>query len=260
MTQGDRSPQILGVYSRAVEAQLGMGGSSREAAGRTYWFVRLMPDDSYELRPLNSNCLPTNIVSTMGKRDFMEHYRPELGYYEKRTMPVLESLKKKLAKGQEHFQSGELDKAECEFCKAMLLDETNVAANTGLGAIFCERQQYKKLQGVIDRLMGNDLFFLEEERHRFNDFGINLRKAGMYRESISFYEKAVDLNPEDEHLLFNLARVHFEQADLTRAMECLETALELNPEFPQAKSFLALCRRRMSEAAAQNAAGFPGRV
>lgn len=230
--------QVLGIYSRASESQLGMGGSSRESSGRTYWYVRLLPDDSYEVRPLNANHLPAGFVKSIGKREFIEAYTPELDYYEKKTVPALQSLTRKIERGHAEFARGDLDAAEREFLKALQLDETSVEANLGLADVAQAKGSYETIKTVVGRLMGTDLIFLEEQRHNFNQFAITLRKLKLFEEALGFYSRAAALAPDDEHLQFNLARLHFESGDLRTCRDHLYAAVDLNPEFIEARRFL----------------------
>ncbi|NMC49393.1 MAG: tetratricopeptide repeat protein [Desulfovibrio sp.] len=231
-------PRILGIYSLNRSTEVGVGGTAKEYVQKTYWFARRLDDDAYEVQPLNANHIPSGIRNILSKKDFVTGYVPEPGYYEKKTLPHVQSLKKKLEMGEKHLREGCLDEAEKVFCKAILLDENSCEANVGLGEVYCRTQDHKKLCEVLRRILNLDEVFKEEQRHLFNRFGIDLRKAGYRPEAIAYYQRAIAFSPDDENLHFNIARVHFEAGDLGDCTEHLHTALGINPHFAEAGDFL----------------------
>jgi len=235
-------PRILGVYSKTVEVGAGIGSTAKKVIQRTYWFVRMLPDDSYELRALNANHVPAGPAFVLTKKEFISLYAPEPDFYLKKTVPGLESLAKKLERGEEHFKAGELDEAEKEFYKALHIDEDSPKANIGLGNVYTEKSDYKKLHAVLKRILNNDQVFKDEQRLLFNDFGIHLRKGKLFEEAIQYYAKALELHPDDENLHFNIARAFYECQNEPKCLEHLHKALEINPGFKEAKLFLNYCQ------------------
>lgn len=228
---------ILGVYSLEKTAETGHGGTSRSYLQKTWWFARRSDDDTYCVQALNANSIPSGPVTTITKGEFVRNYRPEPGYYEKRCLPFIESLKKKLAQGDKLLADENLAGAEKEFCKALLLDEKHPKANVELGKIYLQNGGGRKLELALKRILGIDALFQEQERHLFNEFGISLRKAKHFAEAIVFYSKAVAANDADEHLHFNIARAMAEAGDVAGAREHLDRALALRPDFAEATRF-----------------------
>jgi len=237
-----RALRILGVYSKTAEVGAGMGGTTKKVTQRTYWFVSMLPDASYELRALNSNHIPAGLTFVLPKKEFIAAYAAEPDFYRKNTVPGLESLANRLEKGEEHFDFAELDAAEMEFYKALNIDESSPKAGAGQGDAVAEQSRYGKLNTALKRILNKDQVFKEEQRHLFNDFGINLRKSKMFEEAIVYYGKAIDLNPGDEHLHFNIARAYYERQNETECLEHLRKALKINPSFREAKLFLDYCQ------------------
>jgi len=58
---------------------------------------------------------------------------------------------------------------------------------------------------------------------------------GLYDESIEEFRKAIDLDPIDAHNHFNLALSYRKKGDINAAIREYETALELAPDFKEAK-------------------------
>lgn len=230
--------RILGIYSLIKSSEVGVGGTAKGYEQKTYWFVRRMPDDMYELQPINANHLPSGVRRLLAKREFMAGFAPEPGYYEKKTLPYVQSLKKKLACGEEALCEGNLDEAEKNFCKALLLDEGNAAATMGLGEVYSRKQDHKRLGEVLRRILNMDEVYREEQRHAFNRFGITLRKEKFFSEALRYYRRAIEFSPLDENLHFNAARAYFEGGELTQCIEHLQQALALQPGFTEAAEFL----------------------
>lgn len=231
--------RILGVYSLVKTASYGQGATTRDHQQKTLWFARRLDDDTYLVQALNANSIPSGPLTAVSKGDFMRNYQPEPGYYEKRCLPFVESLKKKLSQGEKCLDAKDLDGAEKEFCKALLLDEKNPKANVELGMIHLQKGDGRKLTKALRRILNIDALFQEQERHLFNEFGIALRKEKHYAEALAFYAKAVACNAGDEHLLFNMARALAESGDADEAREQLRQALALRPDFDEATRFLA---------------------
>jgi len=229
---------VLGVYSLVRTAETGHGATTRSYEQKTWWFVRRLNDDAYSVQALNANSIPSGPIAIISKGEFMRSYFPEPGFYEKRCLPFIESLKKKISQGEKYLAEQDMDGAEKEFCKALLLDEKNPKANIELGKIYLQGSDGKKLARALKRILGIDALFQEQERHLFNEFGICLRKTKHFAEAIAFYSKAIERNAADEHLDFNIARALAESGDRAAARTHLEHALALRPDFTAARQFL----------------------
>ena len=230
--------RILGVYSMSRQTKTGQGGTSRAHDQKTYWFIRRSPEGDYYVQALNANAIPSGPVTPVTKGEFLSNYQPEAGYYEKHCLPFIESLKKKIALAEKHLSEDDLDGAEKEFLKALLLDEKHPKANIELGKIYLDKGDGKKLAAALRRIFSIDVLFMEQERHLFNEFAISLRKEKRYAESVSFYEKALERNAGDENLHFNVARALSESGDTAGAIRHLEQALAIHPGFEQAARLL----------------------
>ena len=106
-----------------------------------------------------------------------------------------------------------------------------------MGSVQCTKKNFKKLSGIIDKLLNKDEVFMEKQRQEFNLFAISLRKQSMFEEAITFYDKAIKINPKDENLHFNTARAYFDAGENEQALEHLDKALEISPELEVAAMF-----------------------
>ncbi len=236
-------PEILGVYSLRLDAEIGTGGTSGKHDNVTYWYARQLSEEDFEIQPLNAHHVPSGVRSVLKDMDFLRQYTPEPNFYRRHTVPALETLKRKIRMGQDAFSGGDLDEAERQFIKALMIDDLNVEANYGLGEVYSEKKDFEKLKKVLDTLLGLDEAFTYQFRQKFNQFGISLRKNGHYDESIRYYEKSLEIVNTDENVYFNLARVYFEKGHSDKTVSNLERALSINPEFVEAQKFLNYCRK-----------------
>ena len=91
-----------------------------------------------------------------------------------------------------------------------------------------KKEEARKIFSKISRLGS---LFEKENKHIFNEFGIELRKKGMFEEATQNYLKALSVDPEDEVLYYNLGRVYYEQREPEKAIEQLRQALKMKAEF-----------------------------
>lgn len=236
-------PEILGVYSLRLDAEIGTGGTTGKHDNVTYWYARQLSDEDFEIQPLNAHNVPSGVRSVLKNMDFLRQYTPEPTFYRRHTVPALETLNRKIQMGQDAFAEGDLDEAERQFIKALMIDDLNIEANYGLGEVYSEKKDFEKLKKVLDTLLGIDEAFTFQFRQKFNEFGISLRKNGHYDESIRYYEKSLEIVNTDENVYFNLARVYYEKGLNDQTVSNLERALTLNPEFVEAQKFLNYCQK-----------------
>lgn len=236
-------PQVLGVYSLQVESEIGTGGTQSAHESVTYWYARQLSDKEFEVQPLNVHHVPSGVRSVIAQMNFLRQYTPEPTFYRLHTVPALETLKRKIEMGEQSFADGNMDEAERQFIKALMIDDKNVDANYGLGEVYSETKEFNKLKAVLNTLLGLDEAFTIQHRQKFNQFGISLRKNGHYDESIRYYEKSLEIVESDENVYFNLARVYYEKGLNDQCMTSLEKALNINPEFIEAQKFLKYCQR-----------------
>jgi len=148
-------------------------------------------------------------------------------------------LRKTIAKGDKHREKHEPFSAEMEYTKALDVDETNVRAIFGLGLVYLEKGDNESARLVFHQLVETKGAFAAKHKHLFNDFGIALRKGGLYVEAAQYYSRALELTDKDENLFYNLARAHYEQFHWQRAADSLARALLLDEEHKPSRD---LCR------------------
>jgi tetratricopeptide (TPR) repeat protein len=71
----------------------------------------------------------------------------------------------------------------------------------------------------------------------YNTMGMLNREIKKFDKAITNYSKALSVSPQDENLHYNIGRAYFEDNKPEKAIEYLEKAVKLNPEFKEGKVF-----------------------
>lgn len=234
----DKKDKIKGVFSTQSLITIGTGTTKRKTVQKSYWFANELDDGSIEIQPLNKNYVPSGPKQVITKEELLEKYVPEPEFYTYEVLPRIKDLNKTIARADRHRMRGETYSAEFEYKNALKVDEENIRANFGLGLTYLERGDTEKANNIFERLVKLDAAFEKEHKHLFNEFGIKLRKNKMYKQCLEYYQRAMELAQDDEHLYYNIARCYFELKDFKKCKEQLEKALEINPDFVEGKKFL----------------------
>ena len=237
-TAAPESNLMKAIFSSQSVIKVGTGTTTRKTIQKTFWFVKENNDGSYGVRMLNAAYLPTGPTKIVKKEELLSSYLPEPEMYQKTVFPRMQELNKTVARAERHRQRGELYSAEYEFNNALKVDEQNVRANFGLGLTYLARAEKDKAQDLFTRLVKLDAVFESEHKHLFNEFGISLRKNKMYKQAVEYYERAAALSPNDENLLYNMARAYLEEKNIDKAVECIQQTLEKNPNLEPAQKLL----------------------
>ncbi len=109
----------------------------------------------------------------------------------------------------------------------------------GLGLTYLRRNEARSAEAVFKRIVNLESAFEVRHKHMFNEFGMQLRRNGLFAQAIEYYARAIQLTGSDENLFFNLARAAFESGRLREAREQADKALALNPGLGEARKLLA---------------------
>ncbi|KHK04000.1 tetratricopeptide repeat protein [Desulfovibrio sp. TomC] len=228
MTQENR---ITGIFSLKTTITVGFGVTKNTALSETYWFVKEIDNDRFEVQSLDMDFKRQGkaVVITRDKLFEEYHLEPDLSY---------RMLSQPLLVGDHYRTTAKYANAEQEYQKIKRIDEDNIRANFGLGLVYLALNKTDKATYIFDRLVRLEEAFEPQHKHLFNEFGINLRKKGLFAEALKYYFRARELSRDDDHLLLNIARVYFEQNQLPEAEGMAKEALALNPDLAEAKRLL----------------------
>jgi tetratricopeptide (TPR) repeat protein len=238
----EQSGKITGVFSTQEIQKVGTGTTTRKTIRKAFWYCEELGTGdkagSVEVQPLNNNYVPSGPKRIIDRDKFLNDFAPEPEFYQSTVFPRMREVTKTVARGERHRDNNELFSAEMEFSNALNLDVENVRANFGLGLTYMARGETAKAENILERIVKLDAAFEQEHKHLFNEFGIQLRKNKMIKDSIAYYSRALELSKQDENLFYNVARAHLENKDIASTLEFLLKALELNPSFVEASQFL----------------------
>ena len=235
---GNGKTDVRGVFSTQEVRKVGTGTTTRKTVQKTFWFVE-QHENIIECQPLNTNYVPSGPKRKVTLDELIAKFSPEPEFYLNSVFPKMQELQRSVENGDSHREKGENFAAEYEYARALKVDEENVRANFGIGLTYLERGDSAKAQDIFQRLVKLDAAFEPEHKHLFNDFGINLRKNKMLKESLEYYQRALELTQNDENLFMNMARVLLETNDINGCIDNLLKALELAPRHEPSLKFLA---------------------
>jgi len=231
------------------QAKLGIGGTTKSTEHQVYYFAERTADGGLYVQPLNSNFVPAGKKTVVEPETFLENYKPEPLVFYNRVKPAMDALQQSMDKAEKHLAENKLDRAEKEFKKALDVDGENIKAIFGLGITYLTGGKLEDAGEIFKDIMALDLAFDSEHAHLFNEFGIKMRKTGMLDKALEYYQKALRLNGRDEHLHFNVARIHYDAKDYARASGCLKDALAIAPDFTEAARMLKAVDKLLAQAA-----------
>jgi len=217
-------------FSSAATIKVGTGATTRQHKTHLLWFVRQIEENRLEISKINDHHVPTGDPEIIGLARLVENYTPELEYYETHVLPAMEKLEDTLDQGDEFREKKQFYSAEQEYGVALGMDEGNVRALFGLGLVFIERGEKDRTRELLIQLVNIQSLFDGRNQHLFNEFGIALRKAGMFDEATAYYRRALDFVETDEHLYYNLGRACYENGDWHGCMEALAESIRLAPK------------------------------
>jgi tetratricopeptide (TPR) repeat protein len=126
---------------------------------------------------------------------------------------------------------GRLDKAEAAYRKCPGHGLRKHQGHLQPGHRYLKGENTEDAGEIFGKIMSLDLAFGPEQHPPVSTSSASGCAGGMREAALSYYRKAVALNDLDEHLYFNMARIHVETGDYRGAGECLDKALEINPGF-----------------------------
>lgn len=217
------------VFSALDELRVGTGTTTRKHTSRIYWYVEELDEDRFSLRRINSHHVPSGDEVVVTLKELVANYTPEVEFFEGNTLPALELLQEYLDEGTEQRAKGKLYSAQDNFGRALGLDEGNVRALFNLGLIALALHDLDKARDIMGDLLKIRSTFTGKDQHLFNEFGIALRKGGLFDEASAYYAKALEFVEDDEHLYYNLARANYERGHWAECVHAIGRSRALNP-------------------------------
>ncbi|QJB55466.1 tetratricopeptide repeat protein [Pseudodesulfovibrio sp. zrk46] len=235
-----RHGSVRCAFSSSESTKVGTGTTTRKHVSKIYWYVEEAEPRAFHARQINANYVPSGDGKTTTVKELMNKYVPEIEFFEEKVIPAMEQLEDHLDEGEHQREEGKLYSAEGCFNKALAMDEMNVRALFNLGMIYMELEDMGKARDMMGNLLHVKSAFDGKNQHLFNEFGISLRKSGLFDEAVAYYTQALDYTTDDENLFYNLARAHYERSDWQGCTDALEQIFKLNPSLVIAQELVEI--------------------
>ncbi|MBI4806776.1 MAG: tetratricopeptide repeat protein [Desulfovibrio sp.] len=249
---------LRGVFSTETVTTVGFGATKRRVKQAVHVFAVETSDGMIEYQPLSTQYVPLNEKHQITKEELFEKFIPAPHIYHDKVLPALAALERVVDNADRCREQDQLFTAEFEYKNALRIDENHIRASFGLGLTYLERGDAPNADIVFRKLSRLEGTFSPDYKHLFNEFGIQLRKNGMYSQALGHYAKALKLSPTDEHLLYNLARALYEKGRAVPAGKMIARALDVRPDFPEAEKFLTFLKKKAAQAKTAHAKSTPG--
>jgi tetratricopeptide (TPR) repeat protein len=175
-------------------------------------------------------------------KDELKCLTPCPDYFKNKKKPKELLIEKHICSGDHHFEKREFFSAEHEYNQVLSLERDHLKANLGKGKALFARGDKEAAMKVFSKLSNLNALYDKENKHIFNELGIELRKKRMFEEAISNYLKALSIDPEDEVLYYNLGRAFYEKGYPDEAFAHLKKAITMKADFKEAQEFLSKIR------------------
>jgi len=97
-----------------------------------------------------------------------------------------------------------------------------------------DKGEHEKAKALIGKNEDLLTFIL----HTYNAAGIQARRDGNFDKAVAEFKKALAVAPDDEGILYNLARAYAAKKEKKPAVESIQKALKINPAFTEAQTLL----------------------
>jgi tetratricopeptide (TPR) repeat protein len=225
-----------GVFSEVITKTVGFGATKRKEKKKIFWYLERDGEGRTTVRGLNKEYLPSGEPREVPVQDVVDRFYPEPGIYMEKVAPRMREVERLTDAGDEHRAKEEFYSAEYAYRNALAIDEDHIRANFGLGLTYLSLDDKTRARHTFRKIVSMASAFAPQHKHLFNEFGISLRKSGLFEECLQYYKRALELHAEDDdHLLFNIARAHFHSENYAQSVAFSLQALEQNPELREAR-------------------------
>lgn len=150
-----------------------------------------------------------------------------------------------LAKGKRQLDDGQHDDARETMSSLTNEYADDAELRTDVGECFLEAG----LDEDATKYLSEAASLPTASAHTFNRLGIALRKMGRVDKSEKHFLKALELEPTDPNLWFNLGRTYVDAEIWDKAAMCGDKAAQLLPDFEAAAKLAAYAKRKQGAGA-----------
>lgn len=236
--------KINGVYYERKKMEAGTMATKRthDTPHDLHYFCKSTPEGEVALYFLRPTGQATSMIMDTISREAFDSKFKDCSTHKCELKPVSDEDKKKeaaeakVSMGQHHLDKEEYNAAAFEFGQALRKDETNLKAHLGKGKAHLSLGDVEEAKKSFENMSKIDDLYEKDNKHIFNEYGIELRRGKMYDMAIENYKKAISIDDKDEALYFNMARAYQEKGETQDAIKNLDKALKIEPDFMEAKA------------------------
>ncbi len=232
-----RTAHRVGRCFEVKEPDAGDDKPEGEPGNIIHYYIEVLDNKSVALELMDSAGNPTGEIAVEGisHDDFSNRFKSCSEHDCSLQSRTIEEIKKKMSEaradmGEDHLKKGEFDEAEDKFKRSLKFNEENVRSQVGLGMTHMEQDRVDEALEIFKKISESNVIFEQSNKHTFNDFGIYLRKKGLFVQATQNYEKAILVDPYDEILYYNLGRAYWEMEKVQDAIEKIKEGLKIARE------------------------------
>lgn len=140
-----------------------------------------------------------------------------------------------MMKGADALFEGDLAEAERLFLQATEADNANYLAFYNLGLLASDQERFEEARTYLEKALS----IKENDADILTALGTVHLKSGQDAEAEKLFQKALELG-ESEVLYNNLGTILFRRKDYRKAKELYRKALDMNPDYQEARENIAL--------------------
>ena len=147
---------------------------------------------------------------------------------------------------QKHLNE-QIDEAEKDYKKILIIDPYNFDANNLLGALYVEKKEYLKAKEYLIKSTS----IKKDNYHSFNNLGITLKELGQPEEAIKKLDLAININPNRAEAYHNCGEVYLSLNNFDIALKYFNNSIKLKKDFTDSYENIAFClykSHKLSEA------------
>ncbi len=148
-----------------------------------------------------------------------------------------------LHQGRRELEAGDVPAAKKVFSAMEAEFPGDAAMNVDIADSYIQHNLYEEAAGHLEKA-GN---MAGASAHVYNRLGISLRKIKLYDAAETNFKKALQLEPSDPNLHFNLGRVHLDRGNWAEAQKAAENAFALDASFHEARKLAAYAAKKAEE-------------
>lgn len=244
--------QIKGIYYESKKIEAGTMATKRthDTTHDLHYFCKSTPKGEVALYFLRPTGEATSMIMDTITRETFDLKFKDCSTHKCEFKPMSEEEKKneaaeaKVSLGQHHMDQKEYNAAAFEFGQAIKHDKKNLKAHLGKGKAHLSLGDMEEAKKSFAAMSEIDDLYEKDNKHIFNEYGIELRRGELYDLAIENYEKAISIDNEDEALYFNIARAYQESGQMGEAIKNLDKALVIDPDFREAKALKGALKKK----------------